>query len=98
VAAQMESGIIFGLTATLKEAITIEAGRVKQSNFTDYPVLRFDERPAIEVYIVPSTELPTGAGEMGNPPLAPAVANAIFAATGKRIRRIPIHAEDLKQP
>jgi isoquinoline 1-oxidoreductase beta subunit len=58
--------------------------------------LRFDEMPAIEVYIVPSTQSPTGVGEMGNPPLAPAVANAIFAATGKRVRRLPIHAEDLR--
>ncbi len=95
VVAQMEGGIVFGLTAALKEAITIEAGRVKQGNYNDYPILRFDEMPAVEVYIVPSTETPTGVGEMGNPPLAPAVANAIFAATGKRLRRLPFNAEDL---
>jgi CO/xanthine dehydrogenase Mo-binding subunit len=96
VIAQMESAIVFGLTAVLKEAITIEGGRVTQNNYSDYPILRFDEMPAIEVYIVPSTQSPTGVGEMGNPPLAPAVANAIFAAIGKRVRRLPIHAEDLR--
>jgi len=96
VTAQMEGGIVFGLTAALKEAITIEGGRVKQSNYNDYPILRFDEMPAVEVYIVPSAEIPMGVGEMGNPPLAPAVANAIFAATGKRLRRLPFHAEDLR--
>lgn len=96
VEAQMEGGIVFGLTATLKEAITIEGGRVKQSNFHDYPLLRLDETPTIEVYIVPSTERPTGVGEMANPPIAAAVANAVFAASGKRIRRLPIRAEDLR--
>jgi len=95
VIAQVESGVIFGLTAVLKEAIQIEKGRVKQSNFDDYPILRFNEMPKIEVYIVPSSRSPSGVGEMGNPPLAPAVANALFALTGKRIRRIPIHKEDL---
>jgi isoquinoline 1-oxidoreductase beta subunit len=90
VKAQMEGGIIFGLTAALKDEITLEAGRVKQRNFHDYPMLRINEAPAIEVYIVPSTENPTGVGEPGVPPIAPAVANAIFAATGKRVRRLPI--------
>ena len=70
--------------------------RVTQSNFSDYSILGFDEMPAVEVYVVPSTEAPTGVGEMSNPPLAPAVANAIFAATGKRLRRLPFHADDLK--
>jgi isoquinoline 1-oxidoreductase beta subunit len=93
---QMESGIIFGLTSTLKENIVIENGRVRQSNFHDYPLLRFDETPIIEVYIVPSSDTPSGVGEMANPVIAPAVANAIFAATGKRIRRVPIRASDLK--
>jgi isoquinoline 1-oxidoreductase beta subunit len=90
VKAQMEGGIIFGLTAALKDEITFERGRVQQRNFHDYPMLRINEAPAIEVYIVPSTEKPTGVGEPGVPPVAPAVANAIFAATGKRVRKLPI--------
>ncbi|HEX9424346.1 MAG TPA: xanthine dehydrogenase family protein molybdopterin-binding subunit [Pyrinomonadaceae bacterium] len=90
VKAQMEGGIIFGLTAALKDEITLEQGRVNQRNFHDYPMLRINEAPEIEVYIVPSTEKPTGVGEPGVPPVAPAVANAIFAATGKRVRRLPI--------
>jgi isoquinoline 1-oxidoreductase beta subunit len=97
VAAQMEGGIVFALTAALKSQITVKDGRVQQSNFHNYPILRMDEMPAIEVYIVPSTEPPTGVGEMSGPPLTPAVANAIFAATGKRVRRIPIQADDLRQ-
>jgi isoquinoline 1-oxidoreductase beta subunit len=92
----MEGGIVMGLTAALKGAITIEKGRVQQSNFHDYPLLRLDEMPVIEVYIVPSSRAPQGVGEMGLPPAAPALANAIFAATGKRVRRLPIHAEDLQ--
>jgi isoquinoline 1-oxidoreductase beta subunit len=92
----MEGGIIFGLTTALKAAISIEQGRVQQSNFHDYPLLRLDEAPMVEVFIVPSTESPTGIGEMSNPVIMPAVANAIFAATGKRIRRLPIKPEDLK--
>jgi isoquinoline 1-oxidoreductase beta subunit len=95
VIAQVESGVIFGLTATLKENITIEKGKVQQSNFSNYPILRFDEMPKIEVYIVPSDKGPSGVGEMANPPVAPAVANAVYAAIGKRIRRIPIRKEDL---
>lgn len=95
VVAQVESGVIFGLTATLKEHISIEKGRVQQSNFNNYPILRFDEMPKIEVYIVPSDQAPSGVGEMANPPVAPAVANAVYAAIGKRIRRIPIRMEDL---
>ena len=93
VVAQMESGIVLGLSAALKAAITIEKGRVVQTNFEGYPLLRLDEMPAIEVYIVPSQERPTGVGEMGNPPIAPAVANAVFAATGQRVRRLPILLE-----
>jgi isoquinoline 1-oxidoreductase subunit beta len=96
VKAQLEGGIIFGLTAALKTEITLDRGRVQQRNFHDYPMLRMFESPAIEVYIVPSTEHPTGVGEPGVPPVAPAVANAIFAATGKRVRRLPIKAEDLR--
>jgi isoquinoline 1-oxidoreductase beta subunit len=97
VKAQMESAINFGLAQTLKSAITVSAGKVKQSNFHDYEVLRLnDAPPVIEVHIVPSTEPPGGCGEPGVPPVAPAVANAIFAATGKRLRRLPIRAADLR--
>jgi isoquinoline 1-oxidoreductase beta subunit len=88
--AQMQSGIVYGLTAALKGAITIENGRVMQSNFHDYQMLRLAEMPVVEVYIVPSNEAPGGVGEPGTPPIAPAVCNAIFAATGKRIRKLPI--------
>lgn len=97
VKAQMEGGIIFGLTAALKTEITLKNGKVEQSNFHDYQVLRIFESPKIEVYIVPSTANPTGVGEPGVPPVAPALANAIFAATGKRIRRLPIRASDLAE-
>jgi isoquinoline 1-oxidoreductase beta subunit len=95
VVAQMEGGIAFGLTAALKAQATIKNGRVEQSNFHDYPILRMDEMPVVEVYIVPSENRASGIGEMGVPPIAPAIANAVYAATGKRIRRIPIKAEDL---
>ena len=97
VKAQMEGGIVYGLSAALMGEITIEGGAVKQNNFNGYPVVRMREMPEIEVHIVPSQEKPTGVGEPGLPPLASAVTNAIFAATGKRIRRLPIRVEDLKQ-
>jgi isoquinoline 1-oxidoreductase subunit beta len=90
VVAQMEGGIIFGLTAALYGEITIEKGRVQQSNFYDYQMLRIHETPAIEVYIVPSSEKMGGAGEPGVPPVAPALANALYAATGQRLRRLPL--------
>jgi isoquinoline 1-oxidoreductase subunit beta len=90
VAAQMEGAIVFGLTAALEGKVSLEKGRVKQSNFHDYPLLTMREMPAIEVYIVPSPWEPGGVGEPGTPPIAPAVANAVFAATGKRVRRLPI--------
>lgn len=93
---QMEGGVVFGLTSLFKGEITFEQGRVQQSNFHDYPLLRIDEMPQVEVYIVPSTRAPHGVGETGVPPIVPAVVNAIFAATGRRIRRIPIRAEDLQ--
>jgi isoquinoline 1-oxidoreductase beta subunit len=83
-------------TAALYGEITIENGAAKQSNFNDYPMLRMRDMPEIEVHIVPSAEAPSGMGEPGVPPLAPAVANAIFAATRKRIRRLPILAADLR--
>jgi len=95
VRAQMEGGIIFGLTAALKTEITLKEGRVEQGNFDDYQMLRIFESPEIEVHIVPSGENPTGVGEPGVPPVAPALANAIFRATGKRVRRLPIRASDL---
>jgi isoquinoline 1-oxidoreductase beta subunit len=95
VKAQMEGGIVFGLTAVLKTEITLENGRVQQHNFYDYPMLRMFESPEIEVHIVPSEQSPTGVGEPSVPPVAPALTNAIFAITGKRIRRLPIRASDL---
>jgi len=95
VKAQMEGGIIFGLTAALKTEITLEQGRVQQTNFHDYPMLRMFESPDIEVHIVPSEANPTGVGEPGVPPVASALANAIFAATGKRVRRLPIQTSEL---
>jgi len=88
--AQMQGGIVFGLTAALKGAITIDKGRVQQGNFNDYEMLRMHEMPVVEVYIVPSNEAPGGIGEPGTPPIGPAVGNAIFALTGKRIRKLPI--------
>ena len=90
VAAQMESAIVYGLTATLKGAITLEQGRVQQGNFDDFPLLRMREMPDIAVHLVPSDELPGGAGEPGLPPIAPAVCNAVFAATGEPVRSLPI--------
>jgi isoquinoline 1-oxidoreductase beta subunit len=90
VRAQMEGGIAFGLSAALFGAITLDGGRAEQSNFHDYRCLRIDEMPKVEVHIVPSAEAPTGVGEPGVPPVAPALAGAIFAATGRRIRTLPI--------
>ncbi len=92
---QIKSGIVFGLSAALKGGITIDGGRVQQGNFHQYDVLRIDEMPAVEVYIVPSQNAPGGIGEASTPGIAPAVTNALFAATGKRVRRLPIRPEDL---
>jgi isoquinoline 1-oxidoreductase subunit beta len=97
VRAQMEGGAVYALTAALYGEITIESGRVKQSNFHDYPLLRIGESPVIEVYILDSGEPPGGLGEPGVPTVAPAVCNAIFALTGKRIRRLPIRVDELKK-
>ena len=88
--AQLQGGIVYGLTAALYGEITIERGRVKQGNFDDYPMLRLAEMPVVEVHIVPSSDAQGGIGEPSVGPIAPAVCNAIFAATGKRIRRLPI--------
>ena len=88
--AQMESGIVVGLSAALYGEITLEDGAVVQGNFHDYEMLRLDQTPEIEVAIVPSTAAPTGVGEPGLPPLAPALGNAIFAATGHRLRELPL--------
>ncbi len=90
VKAQMESGIIYGLSAALYGEITLDQGAVQQSNFHDYQALRMAESPEIEVHIVPSKEAPSGVGEPGLPPVAAAVGNAIFAATGKRLRSLPL--------
>jgi len=90
VEAQMQSGVVFGLSAALYGEITFRDGRVEQSNFHDYPVVRLHEMPRVEVHIVKSNEKMGGAGEPGTPPIAPAVANALFALTGKRLRSLPL--------
>lgn len=90
ITAQMEGGIGFGLSAALYGAITLKEGRVEQSNFHEYRPLRINEMPKVEVHIVASSEKPTGVGEPGVPLIAPAVANAIFSATGKRLRNLPL--------
>ncbi|MBV8501424.1 MAG: xanthine dehydrogenase family protein molybdopterin-binding subunit [Paucibacter sp.] len=96
IARQIESSICYALSAMLYGRISFEGGRVQQSNFHDYPVVRMPEMPAVAVHIVPSEEKPGGIGEPGTPPLAPAVCNAIFAATGKRIRKLPLDTALLK--
>ena len=93
--AQMESGIVYGLSAALYGEITIESGRVRQSNFHDYPVLRIDEMPVVDTTIVNSGEALGGGGEPGTPPLAPALANAIYDAIGVRLRELPVARHDL---
>jgi len=98
VQAQIQSAIIFGITAALHGRITLKDGRVEQTNFDTYQMLRIDEAPAIEVHIVQSSEPPGGMGECGTSAIVPAVANAIFAATGKRLRKMPVDATVLKQP
>jgi isoquinoline 1-oxidoreductase beta subunit len=93
VRAQVESAIVFGLTAALHGELTIKNGRVQQSNFHDYPMLRIGQMPEVDVHIVKSREKSGGVGEPGTPPVAPAVANALFAATGKRFRQLPFRLE-----
>jgi isoquinoline 1-oxidoreductase beta subunit len=98
VIAQMEGGIGYALGAALRNKITLSKGEVDQSNFNDYEPLRIDDMPKVEVHIVNSSEAPTGVGEPGVPPLAPAVSNAVFAATGKRLRSLPFGDTPLKSP
>jgi len=95
VTAQIEGGVVFGLTSALYDEITIQNGQVQQSNFDNYPMLRIADMPKVEVHLVPSHEPPGGIGEPGVPSTAPAVANAIFAATGKRLRRLPFQTQEL---
>jgi isoquinoline 1-oxidoreductase beta subunit len=90
IAAQIESGVVFGLTAALKEAMNFKSGTAMKTSFVDYPLLRFDEMPQVEVQIIPSSKHPMGIGEMSNPVIAPAVANAVFALTGQRLRKLPL--------
>jgi isoquinoline 1-oxidoreductase beta subunit len=98
VRAQIQGAVIFGITAALHGEITLKDGRVEQTNFDTYEMLRINEAPAVEVHIVQSSEPPGGMGEPGTSAIAPAVTNAIFAATGKRLRKLPIDTEALKQP
>jgi isoquinoline 1-oxidoreductase beta subunit len=98
VEAQIQSGFIFGATAALYGEITLKGGRVEQTNFDTYRMLRIDEAPAIEVHIVNSLEPPGGLGEAGTSVSVPAIANAIFAATGKRLRKMPVDTAALKEP
>jgi isoquinoline 1-oxidoreductase beta subunit len=95
VRAQIQGGLVFGMTTALYNEITLEHGRVQQSNFNSYRMLRIDETPIIEVHIMPSTESPGGLGETGTAAAFPAVANAVFAATGKRLRRLPLAADQI---
>ena len=97
VQAQIQSGVIFGVTAALYGEVTLKNGRIEQSNFDSYQLLRLNEAPAIEVHVVLSSETPGGMGEAGTSGIVPAIANAVFAATGKRLRKMPIDAGALKQ-
>jgi isoquinoline 1-oxidoreductase subunit beta len=98
VRAQIQGAIIFGITAALYGEVTLKDGRVEQANFDTYQMMRMNEAPAIDVYIVQSPEAPGGMGEAGTSLIAPALTNAIFAATGKRLRKLPIDASALKKP
>jgi isoquinoline 1-oxidoreductase subunit beta len=96
VQAQVESAVMFGITAALYGEITVKNGRVEQTNFDTYQILRMSEAPAVEVHIVQSSETPGGLGEAGTSAVIPAVGNAIFAATGKRLRKLPADVSLLK--
>jgi isoquinoline 1-oxidoreductase beta subunit len=96
VRAQVQGAVIFGISAALFGRITLKDGRVEQSNFHTYRVLRMNEAPAIEVYLIKNTEAPGGMGEPGTSAIVPAVTNAIFAVTGKRLRKLPVDPADLK--
>ena len=98
VRAQIQSAVMFGITAALYGAITLKDGRVEQTNFDTYQILRMNEAPEVEVHIVQNSEPPGGMGEAGTSAIVPAVANAIFAATGKRLRKMPVDTAVLKQP
>jgi isoquinoline 1-oxidoreductase beta subunit len=97
----MRGGIAFGLTAALKGSINIDQGRVRERNFDDFPLLTMEEMPRVEVHLIPSTRPPTGIGEAAVPLIAPAVGNAIFTATGVRVRSLPVDtsllADDRRQ-
>ena len=88
--AQMEGAVMYGLTAALHGDHQLVDGQIQESNFHDYPILRMNEAPAVEVVIVDSQEAPSGVGEPGLPPIAPAVANAVYQATGQRLRSLPL--------
>lgn len=90
IAQQAESGVVFGLSAALYGAVTMKDGKVEQTNFHDYPVARMNQAPAVETIIMPSAAHPEGMGEPATPPIAPAVANAVFTLTGKRLRSLPL--------
>ena len=90
ISAQLEGAVAMGLSAALKEQVRFKDGKVTQANFEDYPILTFAELPPIEVHILPSQEAPGGVGEPGLPPVAPAIANAIYAATQQRLRKLPL--------
>jgi CO/xanthine dehydrogenase Mo-binding subunit len=96
IVAQMEGGQVYGLTAALHGKLTVENGRIMQSNFHDYPIARMNEVPPMEVHIIHSSEAPGGMGELGTALIGPAMSNAVFAASGKRFRRLPFEAEVLK--
>jgi isoquinoline 1-oxidoreductase subunit beta len=98
VQAQIQSAVIFGITAALHGKVTLKNGRVEQTTFDTYQMLRMNEAPAIDVHIVRSSEPPGGIGEAGTSAIVPVVTNAIFAATGKRLRKLPVDAAALKQP
>jgi isoquinoline 1-oxidoreductase beta subunit len=95
IVAQVESGVVYGLTAALYGEITVKDGRVEQGNFDDYPMLQLRDMPKVEVAIVPSGDFWGGLGEPPLPPIAPALCNALFAATGKRIRSLPLRSQNL---